>query len=264
MCKPKISIITISYNSEETIEEAIRSVLAQTYPHIEYLIIDGLSTDNTMTIVQQYAEQIDYILSETDKGISDAFNKGIQAATGDIIGICNSTDILFPDALQCIADAYEEGIDVYRASETIQNPQTGYDYVIHPSMRIPRIPMFTNICHMGCFFSKKCMESYGMYDTSFSSLMDLELLRRLFYHGARFKKVNANVGVFRLGGVSQCPEYNRVKEYKEIILRYGGQGLDVLIFIIYQYVRRAIKRLVNLFGKDIANRIRSFQEKHNI
>ena len=87
---PKISIVTITYNSEKTLEETIQSVVSQEYNNFEYLIIDGGSTDHTLDIVNKYRDKIAVVVSETDKGISDAFNKGIRLATGEIIGIINS------------------------------------------------------------------------------------------------------------------------------------------------------------------------------
>ena len=105
MFQPKISIITICYNSAQTIEKTIQSIVEQDYTNREYIIVDGLSTDNTLSIVNKYSKQIDVIISEKDKGISDAFNKGITRASGDIIVLINSDDILLPDALSKVAQA---------------------------------------------------------------------------------------------------------------------------------------------------------------
>ena len=101
---PKISIITITFNSEKTLEETIESVLSQNYPNLEYLIIDGGSSDGTLEIVKRYKDKIDFVISEPDRGISDAFNKGIRYATGEIVGIINSDDLLLPDALHKVAE----------------------------------------------------------------------------------------------------------------------------------------------------------------
>ena len=92
---PKISIITVTYNSEETIEDTIKSVKSQSYEQIEHIIIDGVSSDNTLKIVNNYSESISLVVSEPDDGIYDAFNKGLKKATGDIIAIINSDDVLF-------------------------------------------------------------------------------------------------------------------------------------------------------------------------
>ena len=94
MDKPKISIITVCYNSEAHLEEAMLSIINQSYANKEYIVIDGGSKDNTLAIIDKYRDKIDYFVSEPDKGISDAFNKGIKAATGDIIGIINSDDFM--------------------------------------------------------------------------------------------------------------------------------------------------------------------------
>lgn len=100
---PKISLITISYNSKKHIEDTILSVTTQNYDNYEYIIIDGASTDGTLDIINKYQDKITTIITEPDKGISDAFNKGIRLCTGDIIGIINSDDILLPGALSVVA-----------------------------------------------------------------------------------------------------------------------------------------------------------------
>ena len=103
MKKPVISIVTICFNSAATIEETILSVLGQNYPLLDYVIIDGGSTDGTIDIVERYKDKLGYFRSEPDEGISDAFNKGIKNSKGDIIAIINSDDILLPGALNKVA-----------------------------------------------------------------------------------------------------------------------------------------------------------------
>ena len=116
---PKISIITVTLNSERTLEETIKSILSQDYPNIEYLVIDGGSIDGTLEIIDKYASQISYTISEKDKGISDAFNKGIKRATGEIVGIINSDDLLLPGALFKLAECYDKNVDVYRGNVVV-------------------------------------------------------------------------------------------------------------------------------------------------
>ena len=103
MKKPIISIVTICFNSANTVEETIKSVLGQDYPLLDYVIIDGGSTDGTVDILSRYKHRFGYFCSEPDNGISDAFNKGIKNAKGDIICIINSDDILLPGALNAEA-----------------------------------------------------------------------------------------------------------------------------------------------------------------
>src|SRR5580700_341038 len=100
---PKISIITPSYNQGQFIEETILSILNQNYPNLEYLIIDGKSTDSTIEIIKKYEQKIFYWVSEKDSGQSEAINKGFQKATGEIVCWLNSDDILMPNALNEVA-----------------------------------------------------------------------------------------------------------------------------------------------------------------
>ena len=153
MKKPKISIITVCYNSEAHIEEAILSVINQSYENKEYLVIDGGSKDGTLNIIEKYKDRIDYFVSEPDKGISDAFNKGIKAATGDIIGILNSDDFMMPNALTKVAEQYEERIDVYRGYCLVWNEQLGTKNELHPNMRFKVPPFGAIICHESSFIS---------------------------------------------------------------------------------------------------------------
>ncbi len=98
----KFSVITVSYNSENTIEKTIKSIIAQKYPDIEYIIIDGGSTDNTVNIIKKYEQQITRWISESDQGIYDAMNKGINMASGDVISFLNSDDWYEEDIFQIV------------------------------------------------------------------------------------------------------------------------------------------------------------------
>ena len=196
---PKISIITIAYNSEKTIEQTIKSVISQSYPHKEYIIVDGLSTDNTLNIVNSYANQIDCIISETDKGISDAFNKGINKATGDLIVLINSDDELLPEALQIVSDTWDGKSDVWSGDYTAWNEQTGQSFTICPSLDFPTPPYFRRAVHQGRFITKKLYERIGLYDESIRYPMDLEFLMRAYRNGATFQYIPHSVAKFRLG-----------------------------------------------------------------
>ena len=111
--KPLVSIITIVRNGEKYLENAIKSVINQTYENIEYIIIDGRSTDGTLDIIATYNESIDYWISEADSGISDAFNKGVNLANGELIGIVNSDDWLESNAVEIIVSHLDKKISVY-------------------------------------------------------------------------------------------------------------------------------------------------------
>ncbi|MCD7862793.1 MAG: glycosyltransferase, partial [Lachnospiraceae bacterium] len=131
----KISIITISYNSERTIEKTMKSVLEQSYRPLEYVLVDGNSKDDTIRLIESYIPQFEkagievVFHSEPDKGISDAFNKGINRATGDIIGITNTDDAILPDTLQYVADNFPTDVDVFYGNILWEDTVRNINYV---------------------------------------------------------------------------------------------------------------------------------------
>ncbi len=248
MRTPKISIVTITYNSEKFVEQAIRSIVNQPYTNKEYVIIDGGSTDNTLNIVNKYRDQIDYFVSEPDKGISDAFNKGIRAATGDIIGIINSDDMLAENALQILADNYDPKVDIYRGICRHIDSESGSVFDEKPSLYFPAIPMGLNIAHPATFVSKSAYERLGVFDVSLKYAMDLDLLRRFSIKGANVKYVDQVLAVFRLGGCSQQYVEERSKEVFRIMRKNGSNEFQILLFSIYYKLRCQFRALMIKMG----------------
>ena len=246
--KPKISIITVSYNSEATIEETIKSIINQGYNNFEYLIIDGGSKDNTMSLVYKYRDNIDMIVSEPDKGISDAFNKGIQKSTGEIIGIINSDDLLLPNALQVIADSYEEDIDVYRGNLIYWNVQTEEKSRTVPTMNFSVYSMrHKRVSHPSTFIRKDAYERYGVYRINYRFSMDADLLTRFYEKGARMKYINADLAVFRQGGVTDRYSYwEKRKEIYGVVANNGGSKIWALLittkFVVSQFFKKILFR----------------------
>src|SRR5688500_5578389 len=109
MSLPRITIVTPSYNQGRFLEQTIRSVLDQGYPNLEYIIVDGASTDDSVQIIRRYEKHLAWWVSEKDKGQSDALNKGFNRATGDLFGFINSDDYLYPGSLDAVARAYQQG-----------------------------------------------------------------------------------------------------------------------------------------------------------
>ena len=247
---PKISIITITYNSEKTVEDTIMSVVSQNYPSLEYLIIDGGSKDKTLDIVEKYRDKISFVVSEPDKGISDAFNKGIKYATGEIIGIINSDDLLMPNALQAVADAYEPSVEVYRGNLIIWNFETGNKVRSIPAVKFP-IYSFSKpaICHPSTFVAKDAYDRYGTYRVDFKNLMDVDLLMRFYKAKAKFKHVNKELAVFRLGGVTSNPFWKKLNEVKNLYLGNGSgylwASIMVLWYVLYSSSVFILKRILS-------------------
>lgn len=252
----KISIITPAFNSGKTIEKTIQSVLSQNYENLEYIIIDGASTDNTLDIVGKYCNKISYVVSEKDNGISEAFNKGVARATGDIIGIINSDDYLLPDALRIVADAYDGVTDIYQGNILMENPDTGFRCREIPSSHFPKMPFFCHVAHQGMFVTRDAYKRFGSYDESIRWPMDLEFLMRADRLGARFKHIEADLAVFVAGGFTSNDISKKKKDYLNIVLKNGGNKLQAYIYYYFLYFSQQIKKLLSFFGKDISQKLR--------
>ena len=202
----KISIITVCYNSDKTIEKTIKSVISQTYNNVEYIIIDGKSKDTTIDIIKQYEANVSNWISEADKGLYDAMNKGISLATGDIIGILNSDDIFTDNfVLENVAKFHNqnnvdasvgniiqfnnEGKTVRKYSAKKWNPE---------KLKIGFMP-----AHPAIFFKKELFDKYGVYQLDFTIGADYELITRFFLkHKITWKFSNITTTSMLIGGLS--------------------------------------------------------------
>ncbi|MFI3297293.1 MAG: glycosyltransferase family 2 protein [bacterium] len=207
----KISIITATYNSGSTLRDTIESVLNQTYKDIEYLIVDGASTDNTLKIAQEYKPYFKgkmRIISEPDKGIYDAMNKGITAATGDVIGILNSDDFYTSNnILVKIKNVFEmnEVDAVYGDIHFVDNDNLNrcVRYYSSKNFRPWKMRMGYMPAHPSFYCKKEVYNKYGVFDCSFKIGADFEnLLRFIFVNKIKTKYVALDCVTMRTGGVS--------------------------------------------------------------
>lgn len=249
--KPKISIITISFNSEKCLEAAIKSVVNQSYINKEFIVIDGGSKDGTLEIVKKYRDQIDYFISEPDKGISDAFNKGIKAASGDVIVFINSDDLLYDNALDIFVKYYDPSVDVYCGNVILWNSKTNYKALGKALMKYPHIPFNYRLWHQAVYIKKSAYERYGLYNVNLRYIMDLDLVMRMYQNKASFKEIPEVLAVFQLGGVSQSSTPRLWEERKQVILDNKGSKLDVFIWLLYMRFRSFVKYTVSLAGEDV-------------
>ncbi|CAM4099737.1 glycosyltransferase family 2 protein [Gillisia limnaea] len=232
----KFSIITIVYNREKYISDCIESVLNQTYSNIEYLVIDGGSSDGTQRKIERYKDRIDYYSSEKDEGIYDALNKGIKNATGDIIGILHSDDLFFQvDTIRNIANAFESSNAdlVYAKGLFVDKENPEKIKRIYPSKIFRKrfllygwIPLHTTI-----FVRREIFEKYGMYDPGYSIASDYEISLRWFKN-EQIKKLFLNEWVvkMRLGGISTSVklQIKKSREDLSIIKLYNLNGIFTL------------------------------------
>jgi len=211
----KVSIITVCYNRKATIGQSIQSVLNQDYPNIEYIIIDGNSSDGTQSIIESYSDKITHYISERDKGMYDAINKGLKLATGDIIGLMHSDDTFYDSKvvskivntflISSNADAvYGDGIYVTNdAEEKIIRNRIGGQYNFE-KLKSGWLPL-----HPTVYIKKSIIEKYGYYSLDFKIASDTEfLLRYLFKHKINIVYMNEYVVKMKMGGLST--DYKRV------------------------------------------------------
>jgi len=205
--KPLISLITVVFNGEAHLEETIHSVINQTYDNVEYIVVDGGSTDGTRDIIRKYEGAVDYWVSEKDEGIYDAMNKGIVSALGDIVGFINSDDVLLSDCCTSVA------------TEMRKLPQPGYTCatvelidkageVFGISGSFPREIRYRRrflempCSHQGMFLHRKLYQRLGLFDLSFRLRSDYDLALRLMHERVPDIRIERPIAQFRVGGVS--------------------------------------------------------------
>ncbi|TRX40120.1 glycosyltransferase family 2 protein [Flavobacterium restrictum] len=205
----KVSIITICYNRQETIAKAIESVLSQDYSTIEYIVIDGNSKDGTKEIIESYSRKIAHYISEPDKGMYDAINKGLKLATGDIIGLMHSDDEFYnSNVVSKIVNAFKNSLDtdgIYGdgiyvtndSEEKIVRNRIGGNYDIK-NINKGWLPL-----HPTVYLKKEIIERYGHYNLNFKIASDTEfLLRYLFRHKIKMVYISDYIVKMRMGGMS--------------------------------------------------------------
>jgi glycosyltransferase involved in cell wall biosynthesis len=182
----KISIITVCYNSAATLEKTILSIAGQTYTNIEYIIVDGNSNDGTLDIIKKHEDKISKWISERDKGLYDAMNKGITLATGDVIGILNSDDTFYSDTVLAAIAAFHTDNTIDASVGTImQHKENGKVVRVYSSkywtpekLKIGFMPP-----HPSIFFKRELFDRLGFYELGFIIGADYELICRFFLKG---------------------------------------------------------------------------------
>lgn len=247
MPKPvKISIITVCFNSAKTIQETLISVASQTYPHVEYILIDGGSSDGTLALLEAYRAHIDVLISEPDKGIYDAMNKGIQLATGDVIGLLNADDLYAnEEVLTHVATAFmDEKLDACYA-DLIYFATEAPEKVVRYWRSNPFVPgLFAKgwcPAHPTFFVRKRVYEQYGLFDISFKGGNDVELMMRLLEkHRIRTCYLPTVMVKMRLGGVSNNSLKGIIAQNRQILLaaKKWGVAMSPWSFVFHKVLSR--------------------------
>lgn len=251
----RITIVTVCYNAEKEIEQTIHSVISQSYPNIEYIVIDGASTDGTMEVVERYKGKINLVISEPDHGIYDAMNKGIKYATGEWINFMNAGDYF------CNKNVVEQmfnGVDEMKCGVLFGNSQEYRDDVLYSVKPTPfylskKKHYNKGICHQ-CMFVKTALARHHLFNMDYFIAADFDMVYQLYYQEkAEFVYKNIDVAFYDITGFSnkqvgrayyeeECIIHPHKKHHR-CILNVKGQikafirNMAIFIIGIYPYCR---------------------------
>jgi glycosyltransferase involved in cell wall biosynthesis len=244
----RVSLITVTFNSQSTLQDTIDSVAKQNYKNIEYIVIDGNSKDGTVEIIKNNCHIINKWISEPDKGLYDAMNKGINMATGDIVGIINSDDFYNSrDAISSIVDGFESDEEiqsVFADVRFVKNSDLTKTVRYYSSKKFkPSLFKWGFMpAHPTFFVKKECFGKYGLYKTDYKIAADYELLIRFLYvNRIKYKYIPKDLIVMRLGGASTKSWKSNVLLNKEIIRGCKENGINTNFFIL------SFKYLIKVF-----------------
>jgi len=242
----KISIITVTKNSENFLEECILSLDKQSYRNYEHIIIDGHSTDNTINIIKKYKDKIAYWVSEKDEGLYDAMNKGIIKCSGDIIGILNSDDIYYPQALRIVNEYFNLNKELDFLFGSVNKYKLLHGY--HPKKIKWSFGFYTSHS-VGFFIKKKSQLKVGLYNLKYKYSSDYDLFYRMIVHfklkGMATKKEEI-LGKFRSGGISSRLSYLKYLKENTIIRIDNGQNIIFVYLIFLARFLRNFRKVFNL------------------
>ncbi len=250
-----VSIVTVSYNMAATLEKAIKSLIAQDYPNIEHIIIDGASTDNTLEIIRKYEHDIAYWVSEPDEGPTHALNKGLAIATGDIIGQLNSDDYYEPDTVSTVVEAFRDhpwaGV-VHADMRYIS--QDGCAEIIKPPQDCEKVLWRKMINYPTVFVRKEVYDAYGYFDLDCYLANDLESLMRFKSHGVKFQYINKVLTNMTAGGRSEIQVFPILDETRRIAIKYGEGWLKVQSYFLFRMLERKTGDFLRNNGLDVISR----------
>lgn len=259
--QPKFSIITICYNSSATIEQTIKSILAQTYTDYEYIIIDGASKDSTLDIIKQYEPLFNgrmKWISEPDNGIYDAMNKGIRHSNGIIIGIVNSDDWLESNALSLVYEKFKErGFQkncLYCGGIRFHQDGKIKDMMVNLSSFYKQAPLYimAGIRHPATFVPKKVYDQIGIFNADMKLSADQDFILRCHFGGIEIIPIDNILSNMAAGGLSTCGDKKALhyscNDRKLMLKKFGKSGIGYYWLYYSWRVRGLIKRFIKSVG----------------
>lgn len=238
----KVTIITVSFNSGNTIEATIKSVLSQSYKNIEYIIVDGASIDSTAKIVAKYKKKIAIFVSKKDKGLYDAMNKGARLSSGDLVYFLNADDVLKDNkVIENIVRAFEKGIDFIYGDIEMYYPEENIYVRASRKASIKELANGNMPPHQGSFI-KRTVLLKNPFDIHYKSSADFDFFCRILKKGAVGKKLNIVVATMRMGGISSG-KISYLETEHAVLLYFG----------IFSFCKIVIKHKVFFVAKILTN-----------
>ena len=255
--KNNLSIITINYNNINGLEKTIQSVIYQTYTDVEYLIIDGASTDNSVEVIEKYQDKIDYWSSEPDTGIYNAMNKGIKASTGGYLLFLNSGDVLNGDtALADFVSHKDFGGDIIYGDYQYEVGEK-----IYPDILTPLFFIRTSLPHQSTLFRREVFEEMGLYDERYSIVSDRAFYIKCFLSNMFiFKHVPYSLSIYDQSGISNNSDYKEKQAAENTIMfqeQFGVFYEDYEKMLLLQsQLNQARRKTFSSILKRITNKIK--------
>ena len=227
----KVSILTVVYNRADVIRDTIESVLSQTYKNIEYIIIDGASTDSTMDVVNEYKDKISKIISEPDRGLYDAINKGIKEATGDVIGLIHSDDFYLDNlVIQRVVDTFKKENKHMLFADLLYIKGDNKDKVLRyysaKNFTVKKLKYGFMPPHPTLFVKKEVYEKYGLYKIDYKIAADYEMfVRLLLVNKLSFSYIHLPIVKMRVGGVSSGGIRRKIECNIEVVRAIKSNGI---------------------------------------
>ncbi|MDR2529261.1 MAG: glycosyltransferase [Synergistaceae bacterium] len=242
------SIVTACLDAASTIESAIKSVLAQGWSGLEYIVIDGGSADGTLEVIEKYRPRLAHVVSESDGGIYDAFNKGVALATGDLVGILNADDQYAPWAFSAVAKAeaaYPDYGVFYGKMAVIDKARRRW--TVYPLGDSARLTEGMGVPHPAVFVRRALYEKHGLFDTSFKVAGDWDFMLRLHLAGERFHPIDKVLAAFANTGVSSQVSGRLAAENRRVCfkrLKFSSATRNV----VKMELRRLGRKVLELLG----------------
>lgn len=249
--KPTVSLITVVLNGGEALSRAMSSVLAQTYRPIDYIVIDGGSTDGSVDLIKQYEDQLAYWVSEPDSGISDAFNKGIAVAKGKYIGLLNADDWLSPDQIEEAVDKLEASDASFAFGDLLYHAADGRVlHLIHgdPGYRGKIKSRMPALNHPTMLVRRRVFDNVGGFDGRYHVAMDYDWALRADLAGHRGIYAERVVGHMTVDGTSDRQFIQGLKEVREIAIRHGQRSIVAWPLFAYRIVKGMAQRILSRYA----------------